>query len=335
MFALPKPSRIVIRRSGIRHWHRALAGRLPGDQRAKVPTTTLDAIALDYPVDEILQQIRSGARIAALASTVNVIHLPPKERSLMSSALLLHIPHASRRIPRDVRQSFLGPAARLRRELLRMTDTYTDELFRLDGAARIVSPVSRLVVDVERFPNDADESMAAVGMGAIYVRDSSGEMLRPIPDAAELESLLERYYWPHHRRFERVVDQGVNRNGACLIVDCHSFASAPMPHEPDQRPERPDICIGTDGFHTPGALTKRLCGIAQAQGRTVEIDLPFAGAIVSMKHFGRTKEVRSIMIEVNRRLYMDERTGEKLSDFDEVGGQMSLMLKALASEAGS
>jgi N-formylglutamate amidohydrolase len=250
----------------------------------------------------------------------------------MSSSLLLHIPHASRRIPRDVRQAFLGPAARLRRELLRMTDTYTDELFHLDGASRIVSPVSRLVVDVERFPNDADESMAAVGMGAIYVRDSFGEMLRLIPDAAERESLLERYYWPHHRRFERLVDQSVNRHGACLIVDCHSFASAPMPHEPDQGPERPDICIGTDGFHTPGTLTTLLCEMAQAQGRSVEIDLPFAGAIVPMKHFGRTKEVKSIMIEVNRRLYMDERTGEKLSDFDLVAAQISEMLEALRRE---
>jgi hypothetical protein len=51
-----------------------------------------------------------------------------------------------------------------------MTDAFTAELFPPSAleAQRFVFPVSRLVCDVERFPHDADEPMAARGMGAVY-----------------------------------------------------------------------------------------------------------------------------------------------------------------------
>jgi N-formylglutamate deformylase len=68
-------------------------------------------------------------------------------------------------VPADERQ-----AIRLNAELSPMTDVYTDELFPWTSveAARPVFPVSRLVCDVERFPQDENELMADRGMGTIY-----------------------------------------------------------------------------------------------------------------------------------------------------------------------
>jgi N-formylglutamate amidohydrolase len=86
------------------------------------------------------------------------------------SSIILHIPHASRAIPKDVRSTLLPGDERIARELLVMTDAWTDEIlahFRPE-AERVIFPVSRLVVDPERYPNDVDEPMAARGMGAIY-----------------------------------------------------------------------------------------------------------------------------------------------------------------------
>jgi N-formylglutamate amidohydrolase len=117
--------------------------------------------------------------------------------------------------------------AELEKELLRMTDAYTDVLFPLTPveAARVVFPISRLVCDVERFPSDDDEPMAARGMGVIYTRTSKGDDLRAQPNAATHQSLLDRWYWPHHSQLERMVNDVVMRLGVCLIVDCHSFPS--------------------------------------------------------------------------------------------------------------
>lgn len=44
-----------------------------------------------------------------------------------------------------------------------MTDAHTDRLFDIDEAGKIVFPVSRLVVDAERFSDDRLEPMAERG----------------------------------------------------------------------------------------------------------------------------------------------------------------------------
>ena len=48
--------------------------------------------------------------------------------------------------------------------------------------------------------------------------------------------------------------EGIGNQRYFLIVDCHSFPQLPLPYELDRNPVRPDICIGTDQFHTPSAL---------------------------------------------------------------------------------
>jgi len=83
------------------------------------------------------------------------------------SPIVLHIPHASRKIPEYVRSTFLPDDAATERELLVMTDHLTDEIvggFRAE-VDRVIFGVSRLVVNPERFPDDADEPMAGRGMG--------------------------------------------------------------------------------------------------------------------------------------------------------------------------
>src|SRR6476619_7159428 len=137
----------------------------------------------------------------------------------------------------DVRSTFLLDDAVMERELLVMTDHFTDEIvagFRA-GVDRVIFGVSRLVVDPESFPDDVDEPMAARGMGATYTRLSIGEPLRVL-SATERRRLMETYYYPHHARLENAVEQALTQHDHCLIIDVHSFSSAPLPHEPDQTP---------------------------------------------------------------------------------------------------
>ncbi|HEU4752362.1 MAG TPA: N-formylglutamate amidohydrolase, partial [Armatimonadota bacterium] len=123
--------------------------------------------------------------------------MPPASAPL---PVVLHVPHASVEIPADVRQTLTISDKELERELLRMTDRYTDELFAVPGATSVLFPVSRLVVDPERFPEDADEPMSRGGMGAVYTRTSDGDALRGDLTVEERAALLERFYHPHHAR---------------------------------------------------------------------------------------------------------------------------------------
>jgi len=80
------------------------------------------------------------------------------------------------------------------------------------------------VVDPERFADDAQEPMAAVGQGAVYTRTSLGRQLRLEDPAARL-LLLERYFEPYHAALDALVASTLARFGRCLVPDCHSFAN--------------------------------------------------------------------------------------------------------------
>lgn len=238
---------------------------------------------------------------------------------------VLHVPHTSVEIPADVRRAILLSEAELDRELLRMTDRYTDELFEVESsiAASVVYPVSRLVVDPERFDDDALEPMVARGMGVIYTRTSQQSALRMPPDEVERERLLARYYRPHHARITSAVDAILEAHGRCLVLDCHSFATRALPYEMNQSGERPEICLGTDAFHTPPALAATARWEFEREGFTVAFDTPFAGALVPSAHYGRDHRVGALMVEINRGVYMNEATGERLTTFEDVRRRVS------------
>ena len=235
--------------------------------------------------------------------------------------LIAHIPHSAVYIPPLFRQSIVLNHADLEKELLLMTDRYTDDLFssvhEIGGRSTIYN-YSRLAFDPERFEDDDKEVMASRGMGVIYEKTSSGKNLRDKPSSEEREHILETFYRPYHRAIHKETEDLLTRFSQCLILDCHSFPSRPLPYELDQNPFRPDVCLGTDSFHTPEQLTNDIQRFLSDKGLSSMINRPFSGTYVPLKFYGSDNRVLSIMIEVNRRLYMNETTGERLPDFDGV-----------------
>ena len=209
--------------------------------------------------------------------------------SAMTPAVVVHIPHASLAVPTDVAGSFLVTTEQLDHELLVMTDRYTDELFALPAsiATTVTFPVSRLVVDPERFADDALEPMARKGMGVVYERTASGQGLRHPPSRDERERLLARFYEPHHAALAAAVQASLDLQGTCLVVDGHSFPAQALPFEHDQRADRPDICVGTDPWHTPDGLRDVAVRTFEELGWSVAVDRPFAGALVPMRFYRR------------------------------------------------
>ncbi|NPV62146.1 MAG: N-formylglutamate amidohydrolase [Methanotrichaceae archaeon] len=245
-------------------------------------------------------------------------------------SVLAHLPHGSVFIPKDVRKSIVLSDADLARELILMTDRYTPELFECitaSGGLSIINNHSRLVVDPERFENDEDEIMSSRGMGSIYTKTAHQQVLRKDPTAEEREALLSTYFRPYHTALDNEVQKMLEQFGRCLIIDCHSFPSKPLPYELDQSANRPDICIGTDPVHTPTELISSTMHFCEANRISVALDKPFRGTYVPLKYLGRDKRISSIMIEVNRSLYMDEETGNKLDCFPQTKAMLGGLIK--------
>ncbi len=241
--------------------------------------------------------------------------------------LILNIPHSSALIPEEYRKIFL--VRNPEKELRVMTDWYTDELFGFEDAFIIKASVSRLIVDTERFPDDEDEPMAKVGMGAVYTHSSKGEKLKDTDDKHRAE-VMERYYYPYHRKLEDAVSQSLERHHSAMIIDCHSFSSVPLPHESDRKYPRPDVCIGTDSFHTNDALAGFIYDFFSDRGYRTDFNTPFSGTIVPLRYYGKDSSVQSVMIEINRSIYMDEMTLLRKKTFSRMQSDILSLFRLLS-----
>ena len=88
-------------------------------------------------------------------------------------------------------------------------------------ATKVIFPYSRLLVDVERFADDALESMSGRGMGVIYSNGHELNIIRRDLNDNEREELIA-LYWEHHNLLEKSVDDSVEQFNKCLIIDLHS-----------------------------------------------------------------------------------------------------------------
>ncbi len=236
-------------------------------------------------------------------------------------AILIHVPHSALEIPGAYRGKFLLSDEDLNNELLKMTDRYMDELFTIPGIKSFCNPVSRLVMDPERFRSDEKEMMAGKGMGAIYTKTHDGHPLRNLT-MDEKEKILSDLYDPYHAALTQRVDGILSVHGQCMIIDAHSFSSIPLPYEnilKSSNPKRPDICLGYEEYHLKNELLLQAETNLSRNGIfTIFHNDPYAGSMVPMKFYHRDNRVQSLMIELNRGIYMNEKTGEKLDSFDTV-----------------
>ncbi|MEH6592655.1 MAG: N-formylglutamate amidohydrolase [Halioglobus sp.] len=216
--------------------------------------------------------------------------------------IVAHIPHAGTAIPSAVLHQFIADSQALWNEVLRLTDWYTDELFSIPGIAKSQTPISRLVLDLERYCEDDLEENAQFGQGVIYTHNTLGERIRHAPSPVERQFLLDTYYRPWHLKLETNLEQQLQRWGYCLLLDCHSFPDEPFFHENDNGRARPDICLGTS-INTPSWLLYACYSFFLNRGYTVKVNSPYAGCLVPGRFEGNIR-VPAIMIEINRRLYL-------------------------------
>jgi N-formylglutamate deformylase len=226
--------------------------------------------------------------------------------------LILHIPHSSTIIP--FKDGYCVTDEILNQETLKLTDWFTDDLFENEFDISCKAQFSRIFCDTERFSDDSQEVMAQFGMGVLYEKTDSGEPLRHV--SADLRtSILNEFYWKHHHQFTEKVKNQLEQFDLAIIVDCHSFPHIPLQRSLDKSDFRPDFNIGTDDFHTPQKIIAASRDFFAEKGYTLGVDAPYSGAIVPMDFYNKNNKVQSIMLEVNRRLYLTDFTNVKSDQY--------------------
>lgn len=253
-----------------------------------------------------------------------------------SSPVILHVPHASRVIPPEIRSSLTVTDDQLAAELDEITDAHTDVI--AQHAAQSVTPqpwilcndLSRLVIDSERFPDEREE-LNAVGRGAVYTRTCNGDVLRDA-DSAVRDALLDNYFHPYAAALSDLVTDRIAATGRAVIIDVHSYPTLSSAYELHPDGQRPALCIGTDPQHTPPWLIEAAYA-AFSPLEDIGTDTPFSGTYVPLDRYNTDPHVYSVMIELRRDQYLTDK-GELVDIAAENLGAMLGRLVA-AADRGS
>lgn len=210
---------------------------------------------------------------------------------------VLHIPHSSTLIPNS--DVYLNDG--WMDDVTHFTDWASDMIFDVAGVDKVIFPYSRVWCDVERF-DEAREPMYKHGHGRFYTHNLYGEEYRLLPDAHRLA--IDDYN-THHAYMKMIVESKLAKYNTVTIIDCHTFPDTPTPIDENQLDNRPLICLGTNE-HTDQHLLHKFKSSFESFGYTVGVNTPYAGSYVP-EYYYDTKDyrVRSIMVEINRKLYMD------------------------------
>jgi formiminoglutamase len=238
---------------------------------------------------------------------------------------LVSVPHGGTKVPEPVRPLLLLTEE----EIQHYSDPATRVIYgyRDRVAAYIDTPVSRMVVDLNRPPiplplHDPD--------GIIKLMTNDGkEVYRPgcILDMNLVHLLLMTHYFPYHQRIDQLIDLLPVR----IAFDCHTMLPYGSEYQNDAGKVRPLVCLGNNGDRRgkagKGSITtcseewiSLLARVFREEfnlGKEVAINTPFSGGFISNAHYWH-KGIPWIQIEINRSLYEpDPSSGSPEEDYYE------------------
>lgn len=261
--------------------------------------------------------------------------------------LVLDSPHSGSVYPDDFQYCCPLPVLR------RAEDAYVDELYGTApefGATLIAAEFPRSYVDANRAADDIDPTLLAGELPpGLRLRPVSriGLLRRharpgiPIYDRRlspnEVLSRIERYYRPYHAELAATCDRLHAEFGALWHIDCHSMPStggraSGRESGPDrQKGERGDFVLGDrDGTTCDPGFTDFVAGFLRGLGYEVRVNDGYKGVEIVRRH-GRPEANRhSLQIEIDRSLYMNQKTLEKTAGFDRLQADLARLVAAVA-----
>lgn len=226
----------------------------------------------------------------------------------MYQNIILHIPHNSALIPDELGDHNAQALENMRADAFYMVDYHTLSLFQPSESHPniqiLYAPLFRMLVDMERMYNDPLEK-DGFGIVSQLAINWLGEEFRP---------LALKLYDEYHDN----ATQMINSSSKPLLIDCHSFSAHPTPLCPC--PPDVDICIGwNEDKTTPERLLLSvITGFFIDCGYKIALNSPFSNS----KTFVGATGYHSVMIEINKRCYMDEETLKPSPNFQNLHNQL-------------
>ncbi len=278
------------------------------------------------------------------------------EPSTLTSAVVLSSPHSGRVYPRRFLRSARLDAASLRRS----EDAFVDDLFEPSvslGVPLLRAHFPRAYLDLNREPYELDPRMfdgrlpAYVNTRSVRVAGGLGTIARVVGDSQEIyakrmsveEGLrrIDDLHKPYHATLQDLLHRALRRFGVAVLVDCHSMPSSSITGTADpatwrDEKTKADFVLG-DRYGT--SCARGFVDVAEGQlrgfGYAVERNKPYAGGFIT-EHYGRPAAgCHALQIEINRGLYMDERSIARGARFDALSRHLHAVVAAISDIAAA
>ena len=264
-------------------------------------------------------------------------------------AAVFSSPHSGRAYPPELLdRSRLDPLS-----LRRSEDAFVEELFAAApgyGAPLIHADAPRAYVDLNRAPEELDPALIegvranglnprlAAGLGVIPRVVAEGVAIYDgkLP-RAEAADRLRAVWRPWHDALTGLLEAARARHGFAVLIDCHSMPSDAVRTIRRGEGPRPDVVLG-DRFGAACApwLTARCERAFIEAGLRCARNAPFAGGYITQRYGRPGRGVHALQIELDRSLYMDERTVSRSDRFDAFRAALDPVIAALAApDAGA
>jgi len=177
--------------------------------------------------------------------------------------------------------------------------------------------------------------MAIRGLGLIKTRSRYGEPLQEKKlSVAEVQERLDLYYHPYHREMKRVIDATLKQFGRVWHLSCHCMSAVGAPTHADAGKARADFCLGDfHGGTASAGFTDRVASYLRNAGYSVALNEPYVGYELNTRYGAPDRGIDSLMIEINKKLFMDTKTFRKTAGFDRLKSDLDGLLQSLALQS--
>ena len=229
--------------------------------------------------------------------------------------LILHTPHSSATIP--FKDGFIINDDELEAELDKQTEWNTDTLFFSQKDIIITAEFSKIFCDVEKILIEGNQVSIYQTDEILQETNNDVHRLRELPYTIK-EKILNEYYKPHHLKIIEAIEKQLGLFSTAIIIDCHSFSDVTLNGDFENTEHGPDICIGTDPFHTSQELIDISYNFFTNNNLNVCINTSSSVTFVPLAYYQNDKRVQSIKISVNKKIFGGDNSSIDLDFFLEI-----------------
>lgn len=217
---------------------------------------------------------------------------------------LITIPHFSTLIPPEFKHEFNLAPEHMNLHL----DYGTEKIFDLPNFKVLKATASRFLVDVNRSRNDLSE-----GQGVIITETWNGErVLKHQLTPEMIENRLTKHY---DTFFEQLDNYLETLEKPLFVLDGHSMDSKGSLVSGDSGEERPEIDLATGKGTCSNEIVELFEQEFQKHGFQTARNKPYSGERGNIiHHCVEIPGVQALELEVNKKVYMDEKTFEFKSE---------------------